>query len=583
MPRSYCHITRCIFILTIFLYAGCNSLPAGHITQVFDEVENCINVQPDSALVMLQRIDSTALTGPAVKARYALLKTMAQDKCFMDITMPGLLDPAVAWYTKFGSADEKLKVQHYQGRIQQDLGNQKAAIVAYSRAEKYVDRARDKHAVGVLYAAIGSVYNSVYNREQELLYKEKASAVFKQADDPMYGSSLGSLALAYQNKKEWARADSLYRIGIAASEAYPQAQKSYIFEYARMKLIQPEKDPEGALELLNRGRETSGGLSPRDAGAYAYAAELVGDKRVADALLPQLQEIFGDARVYALMWISRIALARGDYEQALKSWTEAYNLNSANQEAVLTESVTKALQEEAARETAQTRSRLHAIGFGVCFLILACLCLALWQSRKKYMIELEYASLVNLREHLQEELNKKELILQEIRTEKAAQSQMISNQQAQILEMEERVARERETYTRERVARLRQLGELRSTFWWREHGGMRESEAILKIKEEIAFVYQTDNDGRMLIRQLDKELDGAISSLRTKLHLRGKPREVLFLCCCILDLEPEMIAEIMDTTKANVYEKRSRLRLRIRELGDPLLSVLVEKGYQSGR
>ena len=59
--------------------------------------------------------------------------------------------------------------------------------------------------------------------------------------------------------------------------------------------------------------------------------------------------------------------------------------------------------------------------------------------------------------------------------------------------------------------------------------------------------------------------------------LRGKPKEVLFLCCCILDLEPEMIAEIMDTSKANVYEKRSRLRARIRELDDPLLSVLVEK------
>lgn len=570
MSRSCRHITRCIIILTTLLHAGCKSLPAGRVTQALDEVESCINVQPDSALVMLQRIDSTALTGPAVKARYALLKTMALDKSFMDITMPGLLDPAVSWYAKFGSADEKLKIHHYQGRIQQDLGNQRVAIVEYARAEEYVDKARDKHAVGVLYAAIGSVYNAVYNWDQELLYKEKASAVFKQADDPMYGSSLGSLALAYQNKKEWALADSLYRIGIAASEAYPQAQKSYIFEYARMKLIQPEKDPEGALELLNRGRETSGGLSLRDAGAYAYAAELVGDRRVTDALLPQLQAVSGDARIYALMWISRIALARGDYEQAFKSRTEAYYLEATNLEATLTESVTKALQEEAARETAQTRTRLHAIGFGACFLVLACLCLVLWQSRRKYMIEAECARLVNLWEHLQEELNKREQTLQEIKTEKAAQSQQISDQEARIVEMEERVARER-------VARLRQLGELRSTFWWREHGGMRESEAILKIKEEIAFVYQTDNDGRMLIRQLDKELDGAISSLRTKLHLRGKPQEVLFLCCCILDLEPEMISEIMGTTKANVYEKRSRLRARIRALGDPLLSVLVEK------
>ncbi|MGX8703173.1 MAG: hypothetical protein ACSW8H_01840, partial [bacterium] len=77
--------------------------------------------------------------------------------------------------------------------------------------------------------------------------------------------------------------------------------------------------------------------------------------------------------------------------------------------------------------------------------------------------------------------------------------------------------------------------------------------------------------------RLDDELDGAISRLRKGLHLRGRPQEVLFLCCCILDLEPEMIAEIMDMSRTNVYVKRSRLRARIRELNDPLLSVLVEK------
>jgi hypothetical protein len=38
-----------------------------------------------------------------------------------------------------------------------------------------------------------------------------------------------------------------------------------------------------------------------------------------------------------------------------------------------------------------------------------------------------------------------------------------------------------------------------------------------------------------------------------------------------------MIAEIMDTTKGNVYQKRSRLRARIRELNEPLLTALVEK------
>ena len=86
-----------------------------------------------------------------------------------------------------------------------------------------------------------------------------------------------------------------------------------------------------------------------------------------------------------------------------------------------------------------------------------------------------------------------------------------------------------------------------------------------------------DNDGAKLIQHLDEELNGAVSQLRDSLRLGRKPKEVLFLCCCILDLEPEMIAEIMDTSKANVYEKRSRLRARVRELGDPVMDVLIAK------
>ena len=236
----------------------------------------------------------------------------------------------------------------------------------------------------------------------------------------------------------------------------------------------------------------------------------------------------------------------------------------------LEDSVTQALREEAFRQAEVERERHRKFIFLACGIFFALLSAFLFMLLRKSRVEAERNRLINLREQMQEELEK-------VQAENALQAEQLSGQEDRIREMEEHVARERETYTRERVNRLRQLGELRSTFWWRERGGMRESDAIQRIKKEISYVYQTDNDGAALIRRLDGELDGAVSELRKKLNLRGKPKEVLFLCCCILDLEPEMIAEIMDTSKANVYEKRSRLRARIRSLGNPLLSVLVEK------
>ena len=249
---------------------------------------------------------------------------------------------------------------------------------------------------------------------------------------------------------------------------------------------------------------------------------------------------------------------------------EIYKTESAIVQKTLEDSVTLALRDDAARQAADARGQLRLsliLAGGIFFALLSAFLLLLLHKGK---IEAERKRLVDLREQMQGELER-------VQGENAEKEQLLSGQEDRIREMEANVARERETYTRERVNRLRQRGELRSTFWWRERGGMREADAIQRIKNEISYVYQTDNNGVALVRRLDEELDGAISELRKKLHLRGKPQEVLFLCCCILDLEPEMIAEIMDTSKANVYEKRSRLRARIRSLGDPLLTVLVEK------
>ena len=167
--------------------------------------------------------------------------------------------------------------------------------------------------------------------------------------------------------------------------------------------------------------------------------------------------------------------------------------------------------------------------------------------------------------------------MEKVQAENVEKTQLLSGQEDRIREMEELVAKERDAFTRDRVNRLRQLGELRSTFWWRERGGMREADAIQRIKKEFSYVFQTDDDGAAMVQHLDEELNGSVSQLREALRLGRKPKDVLFLCCCILDLEPEMIAEIMDTSKANVYEKRSRLRARVRALNDPMLAVLVGK------
>ena len=559
-PRSLNFLS----LLGALLLAACG--PASRTDAFLDNVESYINEAPDSARTVLMSIDSTSLVTRRLRARYSLLRTMAQDKCYDDITIPGLLDQA-AWFERHGTPDEKLKLWFYRGRILSDGGNVNEAAVAFSRAEAYVGKAEDQHAVGLLYLAFQSIYNYALNRAKEEEYSEKAIEVFKRTDDPLAGPVHGLLARAYYNQRKWDLADSVFREARPYFESLPALTLNCLSNYAEMKVLQPQPDPAGAIALLDRYRELAGGFGVGETGVYAYAQEMVGNKKVADSLLPSLRAGAGLDRQISLVWLSRIDLLRGNYLDAYGEQAELHQHETLLAQKKLEDSVTQALREDADRQAEEARKDRRQALIVAAFALLTLILLSLLYRNR---LKVERDRVVDLREHMQEELEKAQ-------AENEENAQRISGQEDRIREMEELVAKERDAFTRARLNRLRQLGELRSTFWWRERGGMREADAIRRIKKEFSYVFQTGKDGAVLARHLDEELNGAVTRLSEALLIGDRPKEVLFLCCCILDLEPEMIAEIMDTSRANVYEKRSRLRARVRALGDPLLAVLVGK------
>lgn len=95
------------FLVPVF--AACTPSSYKSVTQTLDDVETFIVEWPDSALAVLDGLDTLSLTNRELRARHSLLTVMALDKCYKDISTPGLLDPAVEWYDHHGSPDEKLK------------------------------------------------------------------------------------------------------------------------------------------------------------------------------------------------------------------------------------------------------------------------------------------------------------------------------------------------------------------------------------------------------------------------------------------------------------------------------------------
>lgn len=549
-----------LITIALVLFPGCKSLPGYRITRVMDDVETYINDRPDSALAVLRALDSTAVRGRGLRARYSLLHTMALDKCYEDITVPGLLEDATAWFSRHGSPDDRMKTCYYQGRIQQDNGNLSAAAIAFSQAEYYAEEATDTHAVALLYNAFASIYDAVHNTQKELEFVEKELSVMKESGDPMYYSALGNLAMVYHTRKDWALADSLYQEAISHSDAYPHALAIYLSNYARMKLLHSEKDPQGAIDLLNRKREISSGvLSPKEVGAYAYALDLLGNRKTADALIDRLQALPDASRSEVVSWLYRISLSRGDQTRALTYLREMLDVEYEEVVETLSDSVSQALQDYYFQKAQQERERKLQQGVLGLSTIVLLLLLAIALLLRERRLRLERDRLISIRAALEQDLRE-----QENRTE------IYSS------ELSSRIELLRKQMQQERLDRLRNSGRYGYWLWMEQNSRFSDKEVVRALRKDLQEICAIEQDYRALERRLDRELDGLFSRLKEDLGLNGKTQEERFLCFWLTGLRADMIAELMGITTNNVYVKTHRLEERIRQLDDPDYLPLVK-------
>lgn len=165
-----------ILFLVICL-ASCNS-HSEHWDDTLSQVESYIEERPDSALVVLEQIDLSELSGKEEKAKHALLYSMALDKNFIDKTDFDVLQPAIDYYEDNGSATDKLRTCYYQGRIYQNLGNDAVAMECFVNAINNGETSDDILTKARLYVAQGNIYASLLKWEYSNEVNKKAAEYF---------------------------------------------------------------------------------------------------------------------------------------------------------------------------------------------------------------------------------------------------------------------------------------------------------------------------------------------------------------------------------------------------------------------
>lgn len=172
--------TLTLILILIFICACRNGNP--RIKAHFDAVEQIIESDPCEAMKML-RDSRRWLSCRSEEARYALLMSMAMDMADSAYTSDSLINVAVNYYKRHGSADERLKSYYYKGVAYDNANDYENEMRCLLDAEEFIPQTTDHISAGRVYAAFAAIYNHWYDLEKEKLYIKKAEEQYKLAGD----------------------------------------------------------------------------------------------------------------------------------------------------------------------------------------------------------------------------------------------------------------------------------------------------------------------------------------------------------------------------------------------------------------
>lgn len=121
-------------LICLMFFTSCTVDP--EVMSALDAAESVMEDSPETALSILEGLDRSLLVSREATARYSLLYSQALDKNWIDVTTDSIIRPAVEYYARHGSADERLKAQYYLGCVYMNSGEFEKAMECYVRAEQ---------------------------------------------------------------------------------------------------------------------------------------------------------------------------------------------------------------------------------------------------------------------------------------------------------------------------------------------------------------------------------------------------------------------------------------------------------------
>ena len=223
-----------LYSLLSILLLSCHLPNAGTRLIVLQRADSLMQEHPDSALYLLENIESVSVISQEDKAYYALLLTQARDKNYILHTADSLIKTATKYYDLKAENDGlRIKSHYYLARVYQDMDSVSAAVQEFMIAKQWAEEKEDSNFIYLASANLGYLL-----KEYDLL--NEADAFYRRAEEiAVLNNDSLRLAITLINQAN---------IYIMRGEKYHSEAKKYNLK-AEKKLLNALKITRGAFDL----------------------------------------------------------------------------------------------------------------------------------------------------------------------------------------------------------------------------------------------------------------------------------------------------------------------------------------------
>lgn len=229
------HTRRPLFLLLAALIGSLFGAMApacsedGIIPPELTRAEAMMDLHPDSALTILERMDTTDFPSPRAGALYALLLAQAHDKCYLPIGGDSLISEAAAYFRRVGDKAAQTRACYYLGRALYDSGEERKALYAYFKSADLAAERGDAFWEGMASRGAADIFNRNLSAHDDSVYSRRELEAFRRCGrQPYLDYAILDYAYALYGTEHYEKVATLCAQLLDSASVHRDAQLRYL-------------------------------------------------------------------------------------------------------------------------------------------------------------------------------------------------------------------------------------------------------------------------------------------------------------------------------------------------------------------